>query len=242
MLEFIRFLVDIASKMANVVGQAKQKRLKEIGQGMFLVYFRTTEVVDTGDDIISMLNRIRECIDFRTRNWGEDVKHAASVCTGGTLRSNLFIEQYLNIYRLYGALSRIQNQFKLLDAELEVKLRHLIGHKSSALRWFTERMREGKILLEYPPDVDAFARIFDPITRDENAKDLLEQANKQTVDVTNISDSSFSLIVQYLDSSKPHQDIEEFRATAKKIHNLIEKHWTIQDLLFGMDKIIRETR
>jgi hypothetical protein len=240
MLELIKLLIEIASKLGDAIHSSRDRRFKRLGQSMFLIHFRITEVINTGDEIIGALERFQKCVQFRMTNWKEDLPRAASICSPKP-DFYLFNEQYLNINRLYSAISNVQTEFKLLSPDVEANLTMLTGIKSCALDFITSSLRQGHILIDYPNEMAEFARAYQDFSPTPKAEEIFAQTKVHTLDVSHVNAKSFSHLLRYLNSKQPEKHIQSFQSVNKKLRLLIEKHWTIKEILPGMERLIRNS-
>lgn len=231
MFEIIKVILETLGKLLNpseLSKLAKDKKRREIGAQLFLVYVYLNEVIVCGESIISSLEVYIERMQLG---------HAHAL-TGGSWVSFKLNEQRLNIARLVTSIRRLSRELQIVDGEAYRQLMPLVEGKCNAIDGLLRILGDERLPLCGPTGRDVVAFAAESVhTRDRSElrhiiDDFMSQLEKQSVR-TNVpwNENIFADIKTYVAQRKPREQLSYMREVAEQLRKSLEKHFSLSDIL-----------
>lgn len=234
MIELVKALVDtVAKALPSISAMRKDKRSRELGAGLFMLYVRLNEMTLIAEDIIGCLETYAERMQ-RHLDHGDD-PHAL---TGGSWISEKIDVQVVNLDRVARLLWDRGQVLQIMDTDSYNQLILLIDWKSGALRRLLDIMRSGALPLPSQEDLQAAmgpdtGRRAHSVEHQNLMHEVLEPQWKKTALPTGASWGSeiYPQVLHYLQERKPREQLDEIRAALAAMRTVLDRHFSIADIL-----------
>lgn len=237
MLEVIKVILDIVSKSFSIESIRKiqkEKKLKEIGTEIFLLYSSLNSIIILAHQIVNELEGSLERMLRKVNDNELDYVH----CTALPFLLN---QQEINILNFVKSIKRLRFEFELIDPESYKKLYPLIHGKRNAISEISEALSTNS------PQLTSIS--------EEKLLDFLKKSSKNTVEFEDgrciqvsrheeeifeklqistlrcIPIKEYKIIQKYLEVRKPNNIIKELEKVAKTLRKAIKTNFSIEDIL-----------
>jgi len=230
MIELIKALVEVMTQVIPRIKTVRtDKKKRELGAMLFLLYVRLNEAMLAGEGIIRSLEvyieRMRRHLDY-----GDD----AYALTGGHWIAQKVRHQITNFERLRELLYDQRVFLQIIDSDSYNHLVPLLDRKFGALSELLDIMRSGSLpLAPTKNDLDAVIDVGDDQLTLHEVMIELEPRWLAEALPTNAEWGAeiFSRINLYLQTREPRKQLAEIRTLLAAIREALESYFSITDVL-----------
>jgi hypothetical protein len=235
MLEIVKVILEVVGKALNpseITKMRKEKKLRELGADLFLLYTHLNEILITGEEIIRSLEGYVSRME-RHLTQGDD----AYALTAGSWVKNKIVEQSFSLRKFGRTAERFANEMQILDADAYRKLQPLISDKMNVLWGLISVMDGGYLPMLGPTEADLLmlaeqkkedphGSTFGKLSR--IGHDLRVSSISSKVDW---DENIYKQIKEYLLTREPRKQLEEIRIVLQQIRASLEGNFSLQDVL-----------
>jgi hypothetical protein len=245
MLEVIKLLLDIFNKLfdpAEISKLSKEKKIKDLGAELYLLYIRLNELLVNGYFIVEELRRYA----YRRDPYTDGSGYWLQCSVRAQLR---YIENVIQ------RLNKLRFQLQILDIEAYFKLEILLSSKQATLQTLKNMLWAGVFpIMKYddlqsavpskPPEEYINSEIWE---REELLNPIREIINmrlhENSLSITKAWDkNTYERLKAYLSSREPEARLDEIGHSLQKLHEALLKNFDIQDILLAVgDKRFQES-
>ena len=236
MLDIIKMILDILSKFINpseISRVHKEKRVRDLGAELFLLYVNLNEILLSAEQIIERLERYLKYVD----DWMAHGHIAYAMSASWAHNRKVELDQQLqNIIKLSGNLNRFGPQLQILNADAYSKLQKSFVSKTNILQnliGLLRHMLHEKCLPVLPSN--KLESLLHPIQ--EGNFEIVPTWQQLFEESVSFSDTSawgpntYKKIESFLNSGKPRQQLDDIRAALQQLHSTLRENFSIQDIL-----------
>ncbi|HET9899099.1 MAG TPA: hypothetical protein VFQ44_29595 [Streptosporangiaceae bacterium] len=209
MIDLIKTLVETLAQILPRIGSVRSdKRRRELGVTLFMLYVRLNETMLTAESIVDSLETYTVTMQRHT----EDGDYPYALRAGRWIADKI-TSQVVNLERLGGLLASQAAVLQIIDADAYNKLVPLLETKFGALAQLLSIMRRGALPLDLTPGPHG-------------------SWNSTTLR-TSITwgDEIYDQVVSYLTERAPREQIAGIRAALAAMREALERHFSISDVL-----------
>ncbi|MEU2867172.1 hypothetical protein ACIQWL_55795 [Streptomyces mirabilis] len=241
MIEIIKTLIEaLANGFPGIRGMREDKRRRQLGAELFLLYAQMNQLMVTAEDIVqhledyaaSMGRYMNEGTEGRGPEYGRRVRHLVDRQRDDLLHVRLLLDSRSAVVQI-------------IEPEAYNRLVPLLGLKQGALDTLHGIMYMGDLPLDpSQAEIDAWVTRLPPLgegqARDASqslraADRLLWDAGRRWRENALPHDSwgrdVHARVVQYLDERQPRRQLEEIRSSLSLLRSTLLENFTIADVL-----------
>lgn len=229
MFELVKLISDFLVKSISVpaiLEYKKKRRLNEIGTELFLLYLSMNDILVLGRSIVNDLER---SIDWLMRHEPDESLYT-------TLDFKLK-QQYMNISRFLHSLRRLAVEMQVISPEAYRSIIPLMYDKGSAVSWLIGSLNgyDSGPQLPYLEKND-YQEIQQVIANGGNIEQVLGEKLKilPVENIRSIKASKYPVIIDYLNQTKPGEQLDEIEKVITMLRGAIEKYFSLQDILLSV--------
>lgn len=240
-IEIIRTLIEtLANGFPGIAGMREDKRRRQLGAELFLLYANINQLMLTAEDIIQHLEQYAACTERDLNDGSEEevLEHSRRV-TPLVERQR---DDLLYVRLLLDSRSAV---VQIIEPDAYNRLVPLLGLKQGALDTLSMIMYMGDLPLDpSQAEIDAWMARLPPLgesrtrgaTRSLIAVDRLirdsgRRWRENVVPRTSWGQDVHARIVQYLDERQPRRQLEEIRSALALLRSTLLENFTIADVL-----------
>ncbi|MYW68788.1 hypothetical protein GTY65_32630 [Streptomyces sp. SID8379] len=235
MVELIRALVEAVTQgLPGLRGIREEKRRRELGAELFLLYVRLNEAMLAADAIVRSLEVYVERMGGHLEHGNDRYALTAGNWIVGSVR-----KQIVNLTRISGLMGRHGTALQIINPDAYNRLHPLLSGKFNALRVLLDIMRSGALPLA--PTGEDIARAMeagDPESDDgqDRMMALMRELSPRWHDSALATSSewgpsTYDCVVLYLREREPRGQLAEIRGALEALRAALEEHFTIADVL-----------
>lgn len=234
MIELLKILADNLLKILspeNIAKAQKNKKLKDIGVEIFLLYSSLNNILVCGKEIIKELEGALPWMKRKVEN--DEINRIY-----GNKISSLLKNQLAQLNQFVRSYERLQNQLELLSPDFKLNLYPIIGEKVNALS-ILARCISGEIG-QNTQLISMNEKGIIKLMKNHQRLDEITTAERLMVidhgitDVDNLIAGSYNIIKRYLDSQIPYERLDEIEILANKLNQLIKDNFAVEDILIAV--------
>lgn len=243
MFELLKILIE---KLANLIQPSvfvelrRRNELARIGRTLFSVYFRLSDLVESGHDLVKYLGMYVHRMEMDIRD-SSPTKYAEE--WGQRYIATRLATQRNDIQRLTEDILACSHELRLIDPQTVRQLQFLLQLKGGSLFYLTDILDQGILPLERPTyeEVHDKLRALELSPAEEYGYDregtifalgLRPKIDAASIGVTRPWDKSVFLKVQaYLETRKPRETLALLESVADQLRQSLLQHFSLQDVL-----------
>jgi hypothetical protein len=231
MLDLIKTIVEALTQVIPRIGEMKvDRRRREIGAGLFILYVRLNEAMLVADDIISSLEVYVERMGSHLHSGGDPY-----ALTAGEWIVNKIEHQVTNFERIHELLLYGNRELlQIIDSDSYNRLFPLLERKFGALNYLLRIMRSGSLPLSFSrEDWEAIMDVgHDQAALHRVMRDVGPHLREDSLPTTTEwQQEIYGKVVAYLQEREPRNQITEMRAALSSLREALERNFSIADIL-----------
>ena len=235
MLEIVKVVLETLSKIlspSEISKLMKEKKLNDLGTKLFLIYFYLNEVLVNGEDIVSSLEVYVERMQ-RHITYGDD----SYALTGGRWISFKLLQQRLSLAKLGRAIQSLSEELQLINADVYRQIYPLLKGKVNVLDSLLKILGNGALPLNALTEQELISFIEEEsrIGRSKSfssRKALASRLEESSIpSIVPWDENVFYQIKEYLDKSKPREQLKDIQDVAEQLKKTLESYFSISDIL-----------
>lgn len=223
MIEIMRAIVDLLARATPLLYRTRRdKRLREIGAELFLLYIRLNEALVCADRIVNQLALSISGDHPRARSALDGLRYEVS-------------KQYVTLRRISGLLESQRIRLILLDAGVYRQLVPLISAKMSGLQVLIETLRRGYLPIDVPEqDIRALSSgegWEDGTPPPEHFSLLVNIQANALPDHGRWDQDRRTRLAAYLQHRDPQGQLAQIRAAVEQLRVALVANFSLEDML-----------
>ena len=239
MFEVVKLIVETLSKVLDpksIPTLLRDRRKRELGAELFVLYVALNEVVTNGESIVSSLQTY--CKRMEAHMEGNSDPYAL---TGGSWIEHKLVRQRTNLAKFGRSVQRLYRELQIIDAESYRNMKPLIEGKSNALDSLMCNLSEAKLPANGPTDASLRQLLLQDDERDFKAWDrqgglaLREEFDRGSLSAREPwNEQAYEIVERYLSTRKPRSQLEAISEVASNLKISLEKHFCVSDILLDV--------
>lgn len=234
MIDLIKVIVQtLAQVVPQLRGIKNDKRKRELGATLFILYVRLNEATLAGESIIYGLEGyVRGMERYREK---PDRRY---LLRGGYWVAQKVQHQITNFERLDELIRESDVVLQIIDADSFNNLRFLLERKFGALLMLSRIMGSGSLPLL--PHADEDLRLLMELGDDQRVLAMtwegIRSRDGNTIPIkSDWEEEAYEQIVSYLQERNPREQLAQIRASLSSLRKALEDNFSISDILLEVE-------
>lgn len=231
MIEFLKLLVDIASKAISGLGtRHDKKRMSDIGAELFMFYIQVNEALVAGYAIVKSLEFYVESMDSCIAGGGDP-----DAFKGRPEISHRLQVQRDNLARIGETMQRWGRPLQILDGEACAQIAPLLHGKMNALDALLRLLGEGNLPITMTLEQLLALGHSEESSGSQMYRRLMEFEENATNGAVSLGvpwgGEIHKRVKLYLETRNPRRQLDEIRHNLERIREALDRNFTITDIL-----------